>query len=45
MRREEIAVYRPPSLGEPAIQAGGWTLEALADAVPKLGLVPLDKPY
>jgi len=45
VRREEIAVYRPPSLGEPAIQAGGWTLEALADAVPKLGLVPLDKPY
>ena len=45
VRREEIAVYRPPSLGEPALRPGGWTLEALAEAVPKLGLVPLEKPY
>jgi NAD(P)-dependent dehydrogenase (short-subunit alcohol dehydrogenase family) len=45
VRREEIAVYRPPSLGETAIRAGGWTLAALADAMPKLGLVPLDNPY
>ena len=45
VRRDEIAIYRPPSLGEPLTRQGGWTLEALADAVPKLGLVPLDKPY
>jgi len=45
VRRDEIAVYRPPSLGEPALREGGWTLDALADAVPKLGLVPLDDPY
>jgi NAD(P)-dependent dehydrogenase (short-subunit alcohol dehydrogenase family) len=45
VRRDQIAVYRPPSLGEPALREGGWTLETLAEAVPKLGLVPLDEPY
>jgi NAD(P)-dependent dehydrogenase (short-subunit alcohol dehydrogenase family) len=45
VRRDEIGVYRPPALGELAVQPGGWTLEALADRVPKLGLVPLETPY
>jgi NAD(P)-dependent dehydrogenase (short-subunit alcohol dehydrogenase family) len=45
LRQDEIGIYQPPALGELRRQEGGWSLDALVEAIPGLDLCPLDRPY
>ncbi len=45
VRRHEIGVYHPPELGPLREAEGGWSLDALAEALPRLDLHDLDQPY
>ena len=45
VRRDEIGVYHPPALGELRRAEGGWTVDALAEAIPQLDLQELNTPY
>ncbi len=45
VRRDEIGVYHPPALGPLREAEGGWSVDALAEAIPGLDLHELDQPY
>ncbi len=43
--QSEVGVFEPLTLGETATKEGIWTVDELAEAIPKLQLHELDEPY
>ncbi len=45
VKKGEIGLFAPLSIGQTTSKDGHWSVDELADAIPKLELNPLDSPY
>ncbi len=45
VKKGEIGLFGPLSIGQTTSKDGHWSVDELADAIPKLELNPLDSPY
>jgi hypothetical protein len=45
VRKSEIGLFQPLTVTQTTSKDGRWSVDELAEAIPKLDLHPLDTPY